>query len=891
MASTKRPTKIPSFNAKIPSSVDPAVKEQLNAVIEALDVRLGRRGDPIDRAITLRELIESGLAKELASAPFDPNNIRKGTFGPVNQFQDLSVPPQPTGVTATGGYSLITVFWDFPLYGNHSQTEIWRNSTNVLGNAILIGTSGGRSFVDSVGQSANYYYWVRHVSTSNVPGPWNATSGINASTAANVTELLSVLSGAITNSQLTLALKSRIDLIDASPAVVNSVAYQVAAEAAARTAAITATATTLQSQINAIATVAPYNGATAYVVGNQVTNGGFLYQCVLATTGNAPPNATYWLLLGAYTSLGAAVAGNSADIVSLNTVTGSSSSANANALFGLQSTVNDGSTGLAATRSTLLTNYSTTTSMNTAISTAILGLASTTSVNSAIGAALANYTTTASLVSAYYTKTATDAAISAAILSLVSTTALSTALSAYATTATLTTNYSTTTDMNSAISAAVSSLASTTYVTTQLSAYTNTASLTTNYYTKTATDGAIAAAVTTFVSASYVATQLSSYTTTASLTTNYYTKTQTDSAISGATSTFVSASYVTTQLAAYTTTASLTTNYYTKTQTDSAISGATSTFISAAYVTSALGSYTNTAALSATYYTKASAAVVEAQYFIKLNVNGRVSGFGISSDTSTGSQFVILADRFSIVSPYSDVVTAVPFIVQATSVTVGGVSVPAGVYMSDAFIMNGTIVNSKIANAAIDDAKIASLSANKITTGTLDTSRLNIDGSTLVSVAGVLMLGNVYVDNLVAGSITTSKLIGAAVNNVVTSDITTPNTLPTNATFENIDVVNVVKEVAESSLIVDFQLEATCTGSGNYALFVYVKVDGVIQSRLFGFFMTKSFASTVQGKAVITGLTTGTKAVQLAVQANVSGAGVATCTVNSSTFIITEVKR
>ena len=32
---------------------------------EAQEIRLGRRGDPKDRAITLRELIDSGLAEEL----------------------------------------------------------------------------------------------------------------------------------------------------------------------------------------------------------------------------------------------------------------------------------------------------------------------------------------------------------------------------------------------------------------------------------------------------------------------------------------------------------------------------------------------------------------------------------------------------------------------------------------------------------------------------------------------------------------------------------------------------------------------------------------------------------------------------------------------------------
>lgn len=41
-------------------------------------------------------------------------------------------------------------------------------------------------------------------------------------------------------------------------------------------------------------TLAAYNGATAYVPGNQVANGGVNYYCIANTTGNAPPNATYW---------------------------------------------------------------------------------------------------------------------------------------------------------------------------------------------------------------------------------------------------------------------------------------------------------------------------------------------------------------------------------------------------------------------------------------------------------------------------------------------------------------------------------------------------------------------------------------------------------------------
>lgn len=41
-------------------------------------------------------------------------------------------------------------------------------------------------------------------------------------------------------------------------------------------------------------TVAAYSGATAYAIGDLAASGGVNYYCIAATTGNAPPNATYW---------------------------------------------------------------------------------------------------------------------------------------------------------------------------------------------------------------------------------------------------------------------------------------------------------------------------------------------------------------------------------------------------------------------------------------------------------------------------------------------------------------------------------------------------------------------------------------------------------------------
>lgn len=46
--------------------------------------------------------------------------------------------------------------------------------------------------------------------------------------------------------------------------------------------------------------VTAYNGATAYVLGNLALSAGIIYYCIAPTTGNAPPNASFWYPLAPY---------------------------------------------------------------------------------------------------------------------------------------------------------------------------------------------------------------------------------------------------------------------------------------------------------------------------------------------------------------------------------------------------------------------------------------------------------------------------------------------------------------------------------------------------------------------------------------------------------------
>jgi hypothetical protein len=101
---------------------------------------------------------------------------------------------------------------------------------------------------------------------------------------------------------------------------------------------------------------------------------------------------------------------------------------------------------------------------------------------------------------------------------------------------------------------------------------------------------------------------------------------------------------------------------------------------------------------------------LEAQWFVKTDVNGYISGFGLYSTAKNGtptSQFFIRADAFAIGSPSGPgIAPSVPFVVYTTPQNIGGQVVQPGVYIGRAVIANGMIDTAAIANAAITRALI-----------------------------------------------------------------------------------------------------------------------------------------------------------------------------------------
>jgi len=192
-------TKLPGLKP-IPAKVDKELAGSLKAMQEALAIRLGQLGDPIDRAVTLRELIDSGLAVKLKDNPFDPNaGLGPTDFGPPDAGPgDLSIPPAPVSLTAEGIFTQVILDWNGTSasapYGNHAYTEIWRSRDNNLAGATLRATTTAFIYTDEVGYGETYYYWVRYVSTSDVQGPFNNTNGAEATTLQDIAAVMTELS-------------------------------------------------------------------------------------------------------------------------------------------------------------------------------------------------------------------------------------------------------------------------------------------------------------------------------------------------------------------------------------------------------------------------------------------------------------------------------------------------------------------------------------------------------------------------------------------------------------------------------------------------------------------------------------------------------------------------
>jgi hypothetical protein len=201
--------KLPDLPA-VPSDTPVGLKRFLEPLREYIQIIAGRRGSPLDTAVTFRDLVKTGVV-DLAPGSV---SLRDGTPsvsvpGVEPEPVDFTAPPAATGVTATGGYETIFIEWSFPVYRNYAYAEIFRADTNNISAAVKIGQSEFTNYVDRPGLAVTRYYWVRFVSKAGIEGPFHSSEPVFASTSIDVSATLNALTGQISTTQLDQALNGR----------------------------------------------------------------------------------------------------------------------------------------------------------------------------------------------------------------------------------------------------------------------------------------------------------------------------------------------------------------------------------------------------------------------------------------------------------------------------------------------------------------------------------------------------------------------------------------------------------------------------------------------------------------------------------------------------------
>jgi hypothetical protein len=194
--------------AKLPSVTSPLprdLQQFVQRVREALD------GSGPDSAVTARQLIAAGIASTGTNGGIAAN---PGT---------VDTPRAPRNVTTAGALATIIVSWESANYNGHSYAEVWAASRTdaqaaatppedpVIDQAQLVGMTAGNNFSHNIGAGAQRWYWVRFINQNGVAGPYNLTDGTFGQTSVDPEYVLEVLTDAVTSSQLASTLLANIN--------------------------------------------------------------------------------------------------------------------------------------------------------------------------------------------------------------------------------------------------------------------------------------------------------------------------------------------------------------------------------------------------------------------------------------------------------------------------------------------------------------------------------------------------------------------------------------------------------------------------------------------------------------------------------------------------------
>lgn len=283
----------------------------LARVREEVHALLGKLGSGSDRALTLRDAIESGVI-----VPGPGGSLIPGPGAGAAEEPDLTPPPQPGAFTATGAISHFLISQAPPFYTQghgHSRTVVYgaqwvSGPLPVFADAVELDRFAGTVRAVASNPATTWRLWIKWESNDGVLSatPAGGTNGLAVTTGQDVALLLEALASQITSSQLANSLSTPIGQIPS----ISGIASEALAKANSNLAAIG----TIQTKLATLSGTPDYDNAATYVLDDIVKYSGGLYRALGTTTGNLPTNTTYWQKIGDYASLGDAVSAHAAQL-------------------------------------------------------------------------------------------------------------------------------------------------------------------------------------------------------------------------------------------------------------------------------------------------------------------------------------------------------------------------------------------------------------------------------------------------------------------------------------------------------------------------------------------------------------------------------------------------
>lgn len=156
---------------------DPLLQRFCDAVTQFCAIHAGRVGSGLDRAMTIREMLNSGFAVKKSTSTSTPTGGGLTDIVPPPESIIVDKPTPPTGFRVLSGTTAILLIWDDVNFKGAASTMIYRASLDDFSQAVVIATTPAAVYSDITDSSDPYWYWIRHTNVDGDMGALNDASG------------------------------------------------------------------------------------------------------------------------------------------------------------------------------------------------------------------------------------------------------------------------------------------------------------------------------------------------------------------------------------------------------------------------------------------------------------------------------------------------------------------------------------------------------------------------------------------------------------------------------------------------------------------------------------------------------------------------------------------